>query len=298
MLPEKPFLSKQLFNNSIGNELDWAGFIFHICDHVQERMWIFLVGSTLCFAVGFPACVALLWDLCKTHRRRIHLSPYYFFLFNLTIMDTVFMFFIPPGLLNDFWLHNLKFYTTCNFVYALNLCGRPLTMACICLDCYLAVVHPITYHQRKSLTPRVILVSLVWTLTIASGLGYAFDYTLFATMFPTVPYLVAVVIIGVCDFFIIYTLIKSDPSNNTIHPQKRRALQTVINSLVMTLISYLPPLLIYCIAIPQFSAQNFRCIFSIPASITTTLGSAVMPLLHLNNLGKLEHFMFGCCRKD
>uniref|UniRef100_A0A3P8VPK9 G-protein coupled receptors family 1 profile domain-containing protein n=1 Tax=Cynoglossus semilaevis TaxID=244447 RepID=A0A3P8VPK9_CYNSE len=187
------------------------------------------------------------------------LTPHSFFLLNLTIMDAVFMFFIPPGFLNYLLLHDLKFDAIWNFVYALNLCGRPLTMACICLDCYLAVVHPITYHQRKSLTPRVILVSLVWTLTIASGLGYAFDYTLFATMFPTVPYLVAVVIIGVCDFFIIYTLIKSDPSNNTIHPQKRRALQTVINSLVMTLISYLPPLLIYCIAIPQFSFPGVSC---------------------------------------
>ncbi|XP_024913724.1 P2Y purinoceptor 1-like [Cynoglossus semilaevis] len=270
----------------------------NLCENNKEQIWIWLAGTLLCFLVGFPASVAILWDMFKSRRDGNFLTPHSFFLLNLTIMDAVFMFFIPPGFLNYLLLHDLKFDAIWNFVYALNLCGRPLTMACICLDCYLAVVHPITYHQRKSLTPRVILVSLVWTLTIASGLGYAFDYTLFATMFPTVPYLVAVVIIGVCDFFIIYTLIKSDPSNNTIHPQKRRALQTVINSLVMTLISYLPPLLIYCIAIPQFSAQNFSCIFSIPASITTTLGSAVMPLLHLNNLGKLEHFMFGCCRKD
>ncbi|CAB1440091.1 unnamed protein product [Pleuronectes platessa] len=178
------------------------------------------------------------------------------------------------------------------------MCGRPLLMVCVCLDCYLAVVHPITYRTRKSMTPRVVMAAIVWTLTVAYGLVSMTHPHLYITMLIPAPFIVAIPMIGVCDYFILHTLIKSEQGKKNIHPQKQRALQTLINSLVLTLVSYLPPVLMYIFGLSLISdIQILLCVISIPATITSSLGSAVMPLLYLHNIGKLDRFRCGCCRK-
>lgn len=252
----------------------------------------------LCFAFGLPASVAILWDLLKTHRRGTPFTPSNFFILNLTIMDAVFLAFIPPGLLNYVIWQNKGFEAIWDFFYALNTCGRPLLMASICLDCYLAVVHPITYHKKKSLTPRVIIVAIIWTLTAATGIVFCLTFRVFYTMFSTVPFIVTIIIIGICDVFIFHALVKSDPGRKNIHPKKLRAIQTLVNSLVITVISYLPPVLLVAIGMPLISdLTTFMCIIGLPGTITSASGSAVMPLLHINNIGKFDRFRFGCCRK-
>lgn len=292
-------LLKHRSNSSGSSGLSLEVFDFHACTQLEGGKHVWALCTVVCFAVGFPACVAILWAMFKTRRGGSPFSPNDFFTLNLSAMDAVFLAFIPPGFLNYYMLYNEAFEAIWNGVYSLNTCGRPLLMACACADCYLAVVHPITYCQRKSQTLRAVLAGVVWTVTVASGFVYTFFYKIFLTMFPMVPFAVAIVIIGVCDSFIIHTLINSDPGkNNTIHPQKQRAVQTLINSLVVAFISYLPPILLYTFGLPLIDDPNvFFCTIGLPVTVTSTLGSAVMPLLYLNNLGKLDRFRFGCCRK-
>lgn len=117
-------------------------------------------------------------------------------------------------------------------------------------------------------------------------------------MFSTVPFIVTIIIIGICDVFIFHALVKSDPGRKNIHPKKLRAIQTLVNSLVITVISYLPPVLLVAIGMPLISdLTTFMCIIGLPGTITSASGSAVMPLLHINNIGKFDRFRFGCCRK-
>lgn len=299
MLLETRNRSTRLSNDSAASGFYWEEFNFEACEGQEEGRTFFGFITALCFAFGLPASVAILWEMFKTHRRGTPFTPNTFFILNLTTMDVVFLVFIPPGLLNHFIWRRWEFEACWNFVFALNTCGRPLLMACICLDCYLAVVHPITYHKRKRLTPRVVMAGIVWALTIACGIVYFFFYKLFFTMFSTVPLIITIIITGICDSFILYTLgCKSDPGRKNIHPQKQRAIQTVINSLVMVVLSYLPPIILLSIR-PLFGSFNiFLCTVGIPLTITSTLGSAVMPILHLNTLGKFDRFKLGCCRNS
>lgn len=143
-----------------------------------------------------------------------------------------------------------------------------------------------------------VMAGIVWILTVANGIAYCLFYKLFFTMFFTVPFMIAIAIIGICDTFILHTLLSSEPGRNNIHPQKQRAIHTLINSLVTAVISYVPPILLLTFGRQLISSlQIFICTVGIPIIVTSTMGSAVMPILHLKNHGKLDRFRFGCCWK-
>lgn len=299
MLLEVSLNSKRVSNSSATSGNIIKVFDFDGCEGFDwgKYVWVFL--TTLFFAIGFPASIAILWEMLKMYRRGTPFTPHDFFMLNLSTMDAVFFLFIPPGVFNQFMLKNVGFEAFWNGVYSLNTCGRPFLMACVCLDSYLAVVYPIAYRETKSLTPRVIAAAIVWIVTIANGIAYFFYYELFQSIYYPVPFIIAIVVIGVCDSFIVHTLIKSEPGGRSVHPQKKRAIQIMVNSLIVAGISYLPPVLLYLFGLPLISDPNiFICTIGIPLTVTSTMGSAVMPVLYLNNLGKLDCFRVGCCRKS
>lgn len=287
---------KHVSNQSASHVVNiWEEFDFEVCKDYREGIYIWAFCTLLCFVFGFPASIAILWELLKTHRRGTPLTPNDFFILNLSAMDIVFFVFILPGVLNHLIWHCWVFEAIWNGIYALNTCGRPFLMACICLDCCVAVVHPIIYHKKKSLTPRVMVAGIVWTFTVATGIAFGLFHTLYYSIFPIVLFVIPVIIIGICDSFILHALIRSDLGRKNIHPQKKRAIQTLINSMVMAAISYLPPVLMYAFGL-QLNITIFICTIVVPITITSTLGSTVMPILYLNNIGKLDRFRL--CKKS
>lgn len=100
--------------------------------------------------------------------------------------------FHPPGVWNYLIGHNWEFECTFNFINALSSTGRPLFMTCMCLDCFQAVVHPITYHLRKGLTYRVLMSVGVWAITVANGTALLLDPSLFSSPVIIVPYIISI----------------------------------------------------------------------------------------------------------
>lgn len=276
MLFDRQLQYEHLFNSSNGSEHHLEYFYLTLCERHKDGIYTWTFLTCLYFVFAFPACVTILYELFKAHRRGTPFTPNYFFILNISVMDLVFLVFIPPGLINFHIWHEWTFEMIWNFTYAFNTSGRPLLMACICVDCYMAVVHPVIYHKRKSLTPRVLMVSAVWALTVAIGLVYMIDVMLYYSILSMVPSTIAIIIIGSCDFFILRTLKRSNPGMPNIHPQKQRAIQTVISSLVVTVISYLPPVLLIAIGKPLLSKRAFICAASIPITVASTLGSAAL----------------------
>lgn len=208
-------------------------------------------------------------------------------------MDLVFLFFVPLGLTNFVLWHIMSFQRFISFLYALNLAGRPLLTACICLDCYMAVFHPIAYSTKKSLTPRVLMAAAVWTATMVQGSMSIVDQEINHSVRATFASLIALPIIVICDASILWTLKKSYRSGGHLHPRKKKALQIITNSMVMTITSYIPPVLVYVFGHLIFRDDNdYECVITIPVLIIPTAGSAIMPLLYLGNLGRLNNI---CC---
>lgn len=289
--------SKNLSHNATGSGFVWKQVDFEVCNGTSEGIYTWAFCSSIAFFFGFPACVAVSWELFQRHRKGVAFTPNDVFVLNLTMADLGFLVFLPPALFNFLFWHNWPFEAFANFIFALNVCGRPLFMTCICLDCYLAVVHPITYQARKSLTPRVLMSVGVWVITVACGIAYSLFFTLYFSPLLIIPFIISITVIGICDFVILRTLKRSDPGGKGIHPMKKKAIQTIINSLVMILISYLPPTALTLIGRPLIASDDyFSCTVGLLVHITTTAGSAVMPILYLYNVGKLNHFRFGFCK--
>ncbi|CAN9509220.1 unnamed protein product [Ophioblennius macclurei] len=249
--------------------------------------------SALCSLVGCPACAVVLWKLLQRHKVGNGVTPNDFFMLNLTVMDLVFLFFVPFGLCNFFLWEMEPFQMFSNFVYSLNLAGRPLLTACICLDCYLAVVHPVAYRANRSLTPRVVAAAVVWTVTLGQGSAAAAFEELNHSPWAMFVYAFALPVIVVCDASILWSLKNSFRGGGELHPKKKKALQIITNSMVMTLTAYVPPVLAYVLGRFMISDDKvFDCFLAIPILITPTAGSAIMPLLYLGNLGTLKS---PCC---
>ncbi|XP_061612919.1 G-protein coupled receptor 42-like [Phyllopteryx taeniolatus] len=267
------------------------------CVSMETGMYIWGIGSIICCAAGLPANFVILWEMFKAYRDGAALTSYNLFLLNLSSMDTIFLLFLPVAIINHFkfniWLLNAFSSAT----YTLNICGRPLLMACICLDLYVAVVHPIFYRRMKSLTPRAVGVAVVWFVTLITA-GFYFSFNkLYFTLFSTLYFIAAMVIIGICDAFILYVLIASGRSGRGVHPQKQRAIQTLTNSLVMTFLSYFPPVVLFIFGLHLMSdSRVFICTIGLPITLTSTWGSAVMPMLHLNDLGKFNCLWVRCAQ--
>lgn len=287
MLTEGHVLTK----NVSTSHFVWEEFDFNLCDHFPERKYTWAISILFCFILGFPASAAILWELFKMHRKGAPFTPNRFFILHVSIMDAVFLVFIPAGVLNHLVWKSWPMEACWNGVYALNIWGRPLLTACSCVDCYLAVVHPVTYHNMKSMTPRIWVVVIVWIWTlIAATVSFMF-YKLFFTLWAIVPFVIAITVVGICDSFIFYTLVTSGPHRNNV--QKQRAIQTLFNSLVITILTYLPPVILTIIGVFGIEYVAFVCVIAIPMSIMSSLGSVLMPILHLINTGKFSYFRCG-----
>lgn len=284
MLPEGLGLTKNISTS----HFVWQEFDFNLCNKFPGSKYTWAISTFFCFVIGFPATAAILWELFKKQRNGAPLTPNSFFMLNVSIMDAIFLASIPPGVLNHLIWESSLVEALWNSIFSLNVCGRPLLMVCSCLDCYLAVVHPVTYHNTKNLTPRILMVAIVWIWTLTFATVFFLSYEAYFTLWSIASFLIAIVVVGICDSFIFYTLLMSDPHRKNL--QKRRAIQTLINSLVIMAFTYLPPVILITFGVYMTEYVIFICVIGIPVSVTSTLGSVLMPFLHLISTGKCSHF--------
>ena len=248
---------------------------------------IFWTCVTICsFVFGFPGAAAILLDMFEKGRKGMPFSPNVVFMLNLTVMDILFLILRQSEWFYDFYEHNLVAVAFNSFLYSFNVCGRPLFITCICLDCYLAVVHPLTYRERKSLTPRILMAVGVWTATSAYGFYFAMLQKGDSEPIPILFYILTLPVIGFCDVSILWTLMRSSPARGNIHPSKKKALQITIHNLIIGLFSYLPSI------IGWFLSEITTCLDLTPLLSCAVFGNTLSINLHLNNMGKLDWLKF------
>ncbi|KAL2078674.1 hypothetical protein ACEWY4_026359 [Coilia grayii] len=245
-----------------------------------------LVLGSLTMACSFMAVCASVWILQVLFQRKRGGFSNDVYMLSLTVTGLTCSILRIPNWLNYYiwkneWLMNLFV-----FVEFLNFNGRPLVMACICVDCYMAVLLPIRYMKIKETKYREVVCTLVWVLTFTYQL-FLFKLLSFTWHFWAMPSVFAVFTIAFCDLAVLRALRKPDPAGKTnVHPQKQRALQTIINSFILTMASYLPPLLIVGFApFMPLTQQEVTCQLAGSMFFFSTLGATVMPLLYLDNLG-------------
>ena len=257
------------------------------CPKLLKGFWVSF--SIVVVLLGFPLSIWVLWDLVDKHYRGGQpWTPNTVFTLNVTVMDLVFLAYLPVDVVNIIFIEN-KILMKIGFVtLSLNLTGRPLVMACMCLDCYMAVHHPLRYRSQ-TLSSRVMITAVIWLASLVNGAAFSMNEELMEVPGMWWPFLSSAAVIVYCDCCLLWTLSRSRTSRGEPHQLKKRALDIISTSLLVTVANYLPTMIMILFG-KYFvrSEENYLCLVSFPALIPLELTSVFMPALYLMKVGKLN----------
>ncbi|XP_051734825.1 C-C chemokine receptor type 8-like [Ctenopharyngodon idella] len=179
------------------------------------------------------------------------------------------------------------------FLIGLTTTGRPLFQCLMCVERYLAVVHPVTFLKYKPLRYRVICCTAIWIISLGSCLVCMYNlasknvnaYAWFLTMQLTL----VISIQLFCLVAVLRALKQSGPGERRRREEenhmKRRAFHLILITTVTMIILYFP-FIITGISI-ILTADNSPTIWF--TSLTCfILAGFVQPALYLHRTGKLS----------
>lgn len=256
-------------------------------------LWICSIAVFIIFA--FPGGLVILMDALQKRKKETPFTPYDVFMINLTVMDVIYSVLLQIELICDL-TSNFEYFYNFAFLNTFCVCGRPLLLTCISLETYMAVVHPVPYRARKSLTARIPIIIGIWIVTTGFGFNFSIRNT---DVYDDVPMLfltVTLSVIVICDFSVFWALRKPGPGRKNINSHKKKALQIITNKSIITCITYFPLIINWLLHMfMNLDDSMFNCIVLIPVLFINMSGNTISVLLHVSNLGKLDWLMDNAC---
>ncbi|KAF1588898.1 Lysophosphatidic acid receptor 6, partial [Eudyptes moseleyi] len=282
---------------------------------------LFTVIYSLVFVLGLIENVLALYLLsCKVK----HTSHSYVYMINLALVDTLFVCVLPfkihYHLNRNHWTFGDVACRVTGALYYINIYLSIAFFTCICVDRYIAVLHPFTYIQIKVIH-YVAVVTVLWVVALSimvplilggplhnSG---ARNTTMYFENFATsswtyrmAPYNILALVFGfVIPFSIIlisYPLIAKRISQIKHSIHKRKALRTIYIILVICTLCFLPyhltHLLHFLMRIQVIQNKSFTNLIYKMRRVTLALMSfncCLNPLLYyFTSSSKQWHFNF------
>ncbi|XP_039545555.1 G-protein coupled receptor 35-like [Pimephales promelas] len=175
--------------------------------------------------------------------------------------------------------------------------GRPLFQCIMCVERYLAVVHPVTFLKFKPLRYRVICGTVAWIITLGSCLCCMIIYLLFTVTlhawFLLMQFLLFFSIQLFCLVAVLRALKQSGPGERGREREeenhmKRRAFYIILITTVNIVFAHLPIIIAEIFVILM---NRYHWTYWAPGLVCFVLASYVQPVLYLHRTGKL----FGFC---
>ncbi len=237
------------------------------------------------FLFGLPTHSYIVW-LIFTGRGTGIASE--FFTLNISVCEIIFCLrSLSVAMLNTFpWL-----WDTVMFLSGFVMTGR-FFQCLMCVERYLAVVHPVTFLKFKPLRYRVACSILIWMMIafycVFSLLTQAYFTHIFTYLY-ILQFLLLLAINLFCCLAVLRALKQSGPGErrrerNEKNHVKRRAFHLILITTVTLLITYVPSLFV--------ALQHILPIQRIPEldSLSSTcfmLPGFVQPLIYIHRFGKL-----------
>lgn len=248
---------------------------------------IWIVLCAVFVILGLPITLLLLRELIKKARQNVSNE---LFMLNLAIVNLAYIGITPFSMVDSLVWHNKTFECINTIMDAFILCATPLFVTCLCVDCYFAVVQPIAYRSNKKIVIRKAACIIVWLSTITFISHKCYEMFAFPLPLNSGPLVFSLPAIIFCNIATVLALRKTDPARKGMHPQKKRALHTIFNSLIIISLVYTPPVVIFSFAdLMPLKGEKYHCTVGVFGFMLSMSGCVIMPILHLNTTGKLDN---------
>ncbi|XP_029905356.1 lysophosphatidic acid receptor 4-like [Myripristis murdjan] len=249
---------------------------------------LFIAVNTVNLFLGFPSNGFILW-LMVTRAGRVNALE--FFSLNLTVSELLF------GLSSIcafiYLFHKSVSVFVANVFFSIFLfMGRPLFQTCICVERYIAVVHPVLFLQLKTLKYRVVCCAAVWLLVLGACIMQVLMLNnLILTQCCCIGvYLLLFSVKLFCCLSVLRTLRKPGPGTGGRDKEgsdkvKMKSFKVLLIITVSTVLTYLPFIITFTLY-GYISQEQFFASFGICTCFAMMTG-IVHPFLYLHRMGKL-----------
>ncbi|KAL1005634.1 hypothetical protein UPYG_G00061640 [Umbra pygmaea] len=258
---------------------------------VAPYAFVFYFGvKVFNLAIGTPCNILVMWQIA---RRKSDSSTSDIFIFNLAVLDAYFCLMGPIDIINRLVLNDQGIWYFDRFAYGLKDTA-PLFLVCICLDRYVAVVHPVLFKGVRNNKIRIGVSVLTWALILTYGLNKSFigvKYEVFSGLI-----LFSFVLMIYCNLCIIWILRRSVIGKEVMHPVKKKAFKMVMVILGIIFFNYLPPVAL----VPfytYYTFVQFRCHVTTSVYSIMDLSSSIEPLLYITKMDRPSCLPDWCCGK-
>lgn len=239
----------------------------------------------LCMFVGIPAH---LWCLRSYLHFDFNSKQSAIFFLNHTIMDFLFCAECTLDLMNIFFStkNSLK---VDHFLFGLSWTGRLLIQTCICIEQYMAVLHPVMFLRYKGIKYRITAVALAWLIAFTYGLHEAMQVMLEDPVINALLF-ITLAIISFCSVSVMHALTQSGPCDTHVtqqrgrdasNQQKKNASDMIVLALLIIFLTYLPHLIITIWALVNINKKMFCCNI-LPFMNSLTYGAVMIsPILKI-----------------
>lgn len=260
--------------------------VYDTCRTMPAVLICYLGLQFINMFLGIPTNLMVLWLI---HRNKGDSCTSDIFISHLAILDVLFCLIPPLELANIVFLTTSSTWYVLRFFYGIKD-SSPLLLSCICLDRYMAVVHPITFTELKDRNHRAILAMIVWVITLAYAAAKCVGNIVNFEKVFTGMILAAFAFMVFCNISILWVLKQSGPGRDEMHPVKKRAFKMVLIILAIIVFNYFPPVALFPFQ-DYFSPDVFRCYIHYVAFGLMDFSSSIQPMLYLSKV-KLN-----CCHR-
>lgn len=299
------------------------------CIHEAEFQHLLLpiTYSVVC-ALSLASNSVALWS-CWVNRAQA--KPIMIFIYNLIVIDLLFALSLPLQAVyharrND-WPFGESLCKATNALFLANMFSCTLFLACICLERYLAVIHPLQYLHLRWAPYRVLLSMAIWAL-ICIGLLIIFSKSTVTSKFPNgntacmenfpahkwsgllagmvlgssiLGFFVPFLTIIICSMVIARRIMNLSSSSVQASSLRRHSLCTLLMVTSLLTLCFLPFHVIHILhalgRIGLLSAPGllqFTCSAQRVAMALASINSALDPLVYYFNM-KLVSWKLPCC---
>ncbi|XP_017314898.1 proteinase-activated receptor 3-like [Ictalurus punctatus] len=269
--------------------------VYEMCSHMPAMILLYMGMQIINMFMGIPANLIVLWLI---HRNRSDSSTSDIFIWHLAVLDTFFCLIPPLELANMLYLTTSSTWYILRFFYGIKD-SSSLFLACICMDRYMAVCHPIVFSNLKDQRHRPVCAVVVWFITLVYAILKCLGTIPNFDKVFTVMILATFAFMLFCNISILWALSQSGQGRDDMHPVKKRAFKMVLIILAIIVFNYLPPVALFPFQ-PYFSPDVFKCYISFIAFGFMDISSSIQPVLYLSNK-KLQCPAWCCeccCNKD